>query len=96
MSLEILIADQDVELANLYCRFLADHGFSAHRVECGLECLKRVNRQVPDVLVLDRGLARFFPLAALLDGIQIAVKSKGKSRYVFNYEVSQPFKEFQS
>ena len=56
MSLDILIADQDVELANLYCRFLTAHGFSAERVECGLECLDRVRRHVPDVLVLDREL----------------------------------------
>ena len=49
MSVDVLIADQDVELANLYCRFLADHGFSVEGVECGLECLDVPH--VPDVLV---------------------------------------------
>jgi DNA-binding response OmpR family regulator len=56
MSLEVLIADHDVELAMLYSRFLARHGFSAETVTGGLECLRRIRQLSPDVLVLDRDL----------------------------------------
>ena len=57
MSIDVLIADQDVELARLYCRFLSEKGLSAEIAETGLECLKRVHWKKPDVLVLDHDLA---------------------------------------
>lgn len=56
MHLHVVIADQDVKLAKLYCRFLADHGISAETAVCGLECLGIMRHHVPDVLVLDREL----------------------------------------
>lgn len=56
MHLDVVIADQDVELAKLYCRFLAVHGIAAETAACGLECLGIIRHQVPDVLVLDREL----------------------------------------
>ena len=56
MSLHILIADQDIALARLYRRFLSNHGLSAEAVASGLECLKEVRQQAPDVLVLDHEL----------------------------------------
>jgi DNA-binding response OmpR family regulator len=58
MPLDVLITDQDVELARLYCRFLADNGFSAETATCGLECLRKVRQEDPHVLVLDRELPR--------------------------------------
>jgi CheY-like chemotaxis protein len=57
MDVDVLMADQDVKLAKLYCRFLADHGFSAETATCGLECLEMVRQLAPEVLVLDRELA---------------------------------------
>ncbi|MTV78206.1 response regulator, partial [Streptococcus pneumoniae] len=53
MHLDVVIADQDVELAELYCRFLAENGFSAKTAGDGLECLRKVRRHAPDVLILD-------------------------------------------
>jgi len=118
MKLDVLIADQDVELARLYCRFLADHGWTAEAASDGLECLEKVRHCDPQILVLDHELPwgdgegvlaclredglslpvilttwktspafarklivapvvaclrKFFPLPALLNGIQIAV-----------------------
>ena len=59
MSLDVLIADQDFELAKLYCRFLAKHGFSAEVAGYGLECLRKVQQHAPHVLVLDHELPWF-------------------------------------
>lgn len=56
MHLDVVIADQDVELAQLYCRFLADHGLSAGAAAGGLECLVMVRERKPQVLVLDHEL----------------------------------------
>ena len=56
MSLDVLIADQDVELAELYGSFLSNHGFSVESVLDGLECLRKVRRQAPDVLVYSEDL----------------------------------------
>ena len=53
MSLDVLIADQDVELAKLYGRFLADQGLTTETAEHGLECLGKVRQQNPQILVLD-------------------------------------------
>lgn len=123
MSLDVLIADQDVELATLYGRFLAARGFSVETARCGLECLGKVREMAPDVLVLDRELPwgdgegvlaclredgasvpvilttwiaspetcsslvvppvvlclrKFFPLPALLNGIEFAANSYRK------------------
>jgi hypothetical protein len=57
MDVEVVIADQDVKLAKLYCRFLADHGISAETATCGLECLAMARKLAPEILVLDRELA---------------------------------------
>ena len=56
MKLEVLVADQDVELAQLYCRFLADHELTAAAASSGLECLGMVRQWNPRVLVLDHEL----------------------------------------
>jgi CheY-like chemotaxis protein len=56
MSLDVLIADQDVELAKLYCRFLTNRGFSTEIATCGLECLTIVRQQSPNVVILDQEL----------------------------------------
>lgn len=56
MILDVLIADQDFDLARLYCRFLADHGLTAEAASSGLECLGIVRQRSPQVLVLDHEL----------------------------------------
>lgn len=56
MPLDVLITDEDVELARLYCRFLAVNGFSAETATCGLECLRKVGQLDPHVLILDSEL----------------------------------------
>jgi hypothetical protein len=53
MTVGVLVADQDVELALLYSRFLGSHGISAEPVADGLECMRRTRQRRPDVLVLD-------------------------------------------
>jgi DNA-binding response OmpR family regulator len=74
MSLEVLIADQDVELAMLYRRFLHSHGLSAETVTGGLECLRRIRQRPPDVLVLDCGL-----LWGGADGVVACLREEGAS-----------------
>lgn len=56
MPLDVLIADQDPELAELYGAFLADHGFTTRAVSGGLACLGLVRQQRPRLLVLDNEL----------------------------------------
>ena len=56
MRVNVLIADQDVELARLYCQYLAGKGCLADLASSRLECLKKLREQVPNVLILDREL----------------------------------------
>lgn len=56
MSLDVLIVDQDVELARLYGGFLTTYGFSAATAPGGPECLERIHQEGARVLVLDREL----------------------------------------
>lgn len=77
MHLDVLIADQDLKLARLYCRFLAGHGLSAKAALSGLDCLAMVHQQPPDVLVLDRELpwndARGILACLRADGVSLPV-----------------------
>lgn len=50
---EILIAEDDLELAGLLRRFLERHGFSVAVVEDGESAIERVRSQPPRVLLLD-------------------------------------------
>jgi CheY-like chemotaxis protein len=56
MNPDVLVADHDIKLARLYCRFLADHGLTAEAVSDGLQCLGVVRQSDPQVLVLDHEL----------------------------------------
>jgi len=56
MRPDVLIADQDVELAGLYRRCLTGHGLVVELAASGLECLGRAQQDTPRVLVLDREL----------------------------------------
>lgn len=58
MHVDVVIVDQDAELAKLYCRFLANHGLTAEAATRRRECLELVRLQAPDVLVLDHELPR--------------------------------------
>jgi FixJ family two-component response regulator len=57
MCLEVLIADQDFALAELYCRFLAADGFAARRVRSARECLEMASEEAPGVFVIDLELS---------------------------------------
>lgn len=54
--MRVLIVDRDVELAELYCRFLEENGISAESAGDGLECMWKVWQRTPDALILDREL----------------------------------------
>ena len=48
----VLVADTDMELADLIRSYLRARGFSVDSATTGLECLEHVRRRTPDVLVL--------------------------------------------
>lgn len=56
MKVDVLVADQNVELARLYSRFLTDCGWTAEAASDGLECLGMIRQFEPKVLVLDHDL----------------------------------------
>ena len=49
----VLLAEADRDLRNGYSDFLSRHGFQVDTVTNGLECLAKLRRFVPDMLVLD-------------------------------------------
>ncbi len=56
MRLDVLVADQDVKLARLYCRFLEENGLGARPISGGPECLALARQAPSAALVLDREL----------------------------------------
>ncbi len=53
MRARVLIADPDVCLLDSYREYLEQHGFDVVVATTGLECVERLRRSAPDVLVLD-------------------------------------------
>ena len=53
---KVLLAEADRELRATYAGFLADHGLRAEMADSGLQCVAKLRRQVPDLLVLDLDL----------------------------------------
>jgi CheY-like chemotaxis protein len=49
----ILLADADRELRETCAAFLSGRGFRADTAETGLQCVAKLRRDVPDVLILD-------------------------------------------
>jgi len=49
----LLIAEGDAELCDIYRRFLTDRGYKVETSSDGLDCLKKLHRVKPAVLVLD-------------------------------------------
>ena len=49
----LLIAESDAELRDAYRRLLAGHGFDVETAADGLDCLEKLRRLAPEVLVLD-------------------------------------------
>ena len=49
----VLIAHSDAELCDLYRQFLTKHGYEVETCSDGLDCLKKLRRATPGVLVLD-------------------------------------------
>jgi DNA-binding response OmpR family regulator len=52
----VLIVEDDAELRNLLDRGLREEGFETDAVATGVELLRRVEREAPDLLVVDIGL----------------------------------------
>jgi DNA-binding response OmpR family regulator len=52
----LLVAEGDPELCEMYWKFLAQRGFEVETATHGLECLEKLRRRMPAVLVLDREL----------------------------------------
>jgi DNA-binding response OmpR family regulator len=53
MCARVLIADPDICLLDSYREYLEQHGFDVAVATTGLECVERLRRSAPDVLVLD-------------------------------------------
>jgi CheY-like chemotaxis protein len=49
----LLIAEADEDLLEIHRTFLAKNGYEVETASGGLECLAKLRRLVPDVLVLD-------------------------------------------
>ena len=56
MKPTLLIAESDAELRDAYRRLLTGRGYNVETAADGLDCLKKLRRVTPAVLVLDRGL----------------------------------------
>jgi DNA-binding response OmpR family regulator len=56
MKPTLLIAESDAELRDAYRRFLTGRGYDLETAADGLDCLEKLRRVTPAVLVLDRGL----------------------------------------
>jgi DNA-binding NtrC family response regulator len=56
MTARLLIAEGDGELREVYRRFLAERSYDVETAADGLECLGKLRRLMPAVLVLDREL----------------------------------------
>jgi two-component system response regulator AtoC len=56
MKPSLLIAEGDTELRELYGKFLAERSYNVATAADGLECLEKLRRLRPEVLVLDRDL----------------------------------------
>ena len=52
----LLVAEGDAELREMYRRALATHRYDVETAADGLECLEKLRRLMPEVLVLDRDL----------------------------------------
>jgi len=53
MNPTVLIADRDAELCDLYQQFLVPRGYDVEIAADGLDCLEKLRRLLPAVLVLD-------------------------------------------
>jgi DNA-binding response OmpR family regulator len=56
MKPTVLIAESDAELRDACRRFLTGRGYDVETAADGLDCLEKLRRVTPVVLVLDRGL----------------------------------------
>lgn len=53
---QLLIADADDDLSDVYQKYFAAHGYSVRVTSGGVECLMALRETTPDVLVLDSEL----------------------------------------
>jgi CheY-like chemotaxis protein len=56
MKPTLVIAESDAELRGAYWRFLTGRGYHVETADDGLDCLEKLRRLAPVVLVLDREL----------------------------------------
>jgi DNA-binding response OmpR family regulator len=56
MKPTLLNAESDVELRDAYRRFLTERGFDVETAADRLDCLEKLRRVSPAILVLDQGL----------------------------------------
>jgi DNA-binding response OmpR family regulator len=52
----VLITEVDAELRDIYRLFLVERGFAVETASDGLECLAKLRRREPDLLILDQEL----------------------------------------
>ncbi|MBL8447400.1 MAG: response regulator transcription factor [Zoogloeaceae bacterium] len=64
MSAQVLVLEDEPEVARLICASLADYGLQAETVPTGRELLKRAQRSAPDLCLIDLGLPD-------MDGLQV-------------------------
>jgi DNA-binding response OmpR family regulator len=56
MNSAVLIAEGDAELSEVYRKFLRKRGYAVESAASGLDCLEKLRRMRPAVIVLDREL----------------------------------------
>jgi DNA-binding response OmpR family regulator len=72
-TVDILIAEDDPVLRNLYTKKFSSAGFAIRTAEDGEEAMAEITRQKPDVLVLDLHMPR-------VDGFQLLQQFPKKDR----------------
>lgn len=79
MATELLVVEDDDEIANLVCLYLDREGFQCHRVANGLEAIQRVEAHPYPLIILDLMLPG-------LDGLEICTRirqsPRGKDPYI--------------
>ena len=90
MDKKILIADDDQNIRFLYEQELLDEGYQTVLAQDGKECLEKVKKELPDLVLLDINMPKMDGLEAIWRVIELnrnlpIIINSGYSSYRDNY-----------